>query len=304
MKEISYTSSDGENTIFAYIWAPPQGVAPVGVVQLVHGFSEHAQRYSDFAGFMASRGFVVCGHDQIGHGKSAAGKLGHVAKGGHKFLAKDVYKLTTLVKKEFGLPVVLMGMGAGSLVARFAASLWSIEYAGAIFSGTMDGGIAVNMLNRLFAGPKLKNVSEKEAAFVNKAVASRWGKHFRKHEDGESWLTRDAAQAAAFEADPLCGQPLTYGACQNLVKLVRITNSNKWRDRMPKNLPIYLFSGLEDPVGSFGRGVIQVYAGLVNAGCANVEIRLYEDARHEMLFELNRAEVYEDVAKWVEEALA
>ena len=303
MREMNFTSADGTSPLYAYIWTPPDDVAPVGILQIVHGFSEHLRRYSDFAGFMAARGFVVCGHDQLGHGKSAAENLGHVGKKGHKLLAKDVYKLTTIIKKEYDLPLTLIGIGGGSLVARYAVSLWGIEYDGAVFSGTMDGGLVINTLHRLFFATKTGDVGQKQAAWVNKIIARHFGRPFRKHPDGESWLSRDAAQVAAFEADTLCGPVLTYGSCQNLLKLARITNSHKWHDRMPKNLPIYLFSGLEDPVGGFGRGVINVYAGLVNAGCANVEIRLYEDARHEMLFELNRTEVYEDVIKWINEAV-
>lgn len=301
MLEICYTSSDQASSVYAYVWMPPAGVSPRAVLQLVHGFSEHMGRYSDFAGFMALQGYIVCGNDQLGHGKSAAGTPGRIGKGGHKLLAKDAYKLTSIIKKEHQLPIVIMGVGAGSLVARYMTSLWGIEYDGAIFTGTMDGGFVVKFAHRLFSAAKLK--SGKEAAWLNKMFMERNARSFRNHPEGTSWLTRDEAQANAFAADPLCGFPLTYGACQTLLKLARITSSHKWPERMPKNLPIYLFSGLEDPVGGFGRGIIKIYADLVNAGCGHIEIRLYEDARHEMLFELNRQEVYEDTAKWIEDAV-
>ena len=303
MREISYVSSDGATTVYAYIWEREQGIKPRGVVQLVHGFADHMMRYADFAGFMARHGFIVCGHDQLGHGKTAEGKFGHGDKNGHKLLAKDVYKLTGIMKKEYDLPLVLMGVGFGSLVARYAASLWSIEYDGAIFSGTMASGFSIGLLHRLFSIAKLQNRGEREAAWADKMLRGRNNKHFRNSEHGTSWLTRDEAEVVALEADPLCGFPLTYASCQNMLKLVKISNSNKWANRMPKKLSIYLFSGLEDPVGGFGRGVIQVYSDLVNAGCIDVEIRLYEDARHEMLFELNRYEVYEDIIKWIEDSV-
>ena len=299
MPEIQYMSADGANTITAHIWIPPKGIEPKGILQIVHGFSEHIARYDDFANFLTKKGYIVCGHDQLGHGKSG-GKPGHVNKNGHKVLARDVYKLTAIMKKQHGQPVIIMGVGVGSLVARYAASLWSIEYSGAIFSGTMECGLGIRLLQRVFAAARFANRGEKKAVLVSKVVTNRHRRIFRRHEAGSNWLTRDTAQAAAFGSDPLCGVPLSYGACQTLLKLARITNSSKWFDHIPKNLPIYLFSGLEDPIGGFGRGVINVYTNLLNSGCSNADIRLYESARHEMLFELNREEVYEDVAQWLE----
>ena len=297
MHEIYYTSSDGTSSIYAYIWEP-EGSEVKGIIQIVHGFSEHALRYRDFAGFMASRGYVVCCHDQLGHGKSANGRFGYIGKKGHKLLAKDVYKLTSIMKQNYAKPIILLGLGCGSLVSRYVTSLWGIEYDGAIFSGTMGGGHSINFLYRMFATASLKN-GHKEAAWVNKYLVKRNNKSFRNSEHGDSWLTRDKTEDIAFAHDPLCGFNLTYGACVDLLKLARITNSHGWPVRMPKNLPIYLFSGLNDPMGDFGRGVIKVYGELVNAGCTNIEIKLYEDARHEMLFELNRYEVYEDILKWI-----
>jgi len=299
MREINYTSSDGESTVCAYVWQPPDEAPVRGVLQLVHGFGEHALRYGDFAQWMTQQGYVVCAHDQLGHGKTAT-KYGYIGKNGHKLLAKDTYKFTMLIKKEFDAPITLMGFGAGSLVARYVCSLWGMEYGGAAFCGTSCGGAGINFLYRMFSASKLKaGTREKEATWVNRRLHSRNGKAFRNSEQGSSWLTRDAVQVATYEADPLCGFALTYGASLDLLKLVRITNSRGWPMRMPKNLPIYLFSGLDDPMGDFGRGVIKVYSELVGAGCKDIEIRLYEDARHDVLFELNRLEVYEDIAKWL-----
>ena len=298
MREILYTSSDGTTPVYAYIWEPQGNAA--GIIQFVHGCSEHMQRYKDFAGFMTKNGFIVCGHDQLGHGKTAAGMYGNIGKNGHKLLAKDTYKLTSILKKEYALPVVLTGAGCGSLVARYAASLWSIEYNGAIFIGTSGGGLHINFLNRLTSVPGVKKGREKDAQWIGKMVLHRMGRHFDASEEGNSWLTRDASEVSAFEYDPMCGHPLTYGSYIDILKLARITNSNKWAARMPKNLPTYLLSGLNDPMGDFGRGVVKVYSRLVNAGASNLEIRLYENARHEILFELNRYEVYEDIVKWIE----
>ena len=53
-------------------------------------------------------------------------------------------------------------------------------------------------------------------------------------------------------------------------------------------------------MGNFGRGVLQVYNRLQSAGVEDLEMQLYEGARHELLNELNREEVYGDILDWIE----
>ena len=60
---------DGIHQCFACEWHP-EG-PPRAVVQLVHGLSEYVERYDRFARFLAGHGFLVCGHDHLGHGNTA-----------------------------------------------------------------------------------------------------------------------------------------------------------------------------------------------------------------------------------------
>jgi alpha-beta hydrolase superfamily lysophospholipase len=300
-QKIFYESADGVGTIHARIWQPAEGVTKKGIIQIVHGMSEHILRYREFAEFMTARGFVVCGNDHLGHGKSANGNFGHFGENGHKLLAKDVHKLTALVKQEFDAPVILLGIGAGSLIARYINAIWNMEFHGAAYSGTSAGGGGLHFLHKVLGGMRSSSsMQAKEAARVDKLVQKRFNRSFRNSEHGPSWLSRDADQIAAYNADPLCGFALTYGAWLDLLKLSRIVNSKTWPMRIEPTMPIFLFSGLNDPMGGQGRGVIKVYGDLLNAGHENVDITLYQDARHEMLFELNRQEVYGDFAHWAE----
>ena len=304
-KKIFYGSADGVSSIHACIWAPLEGVAAKGIIQIVHGMAEHILRYREFAEFMVARGFVVCGNDHLGHGKSANGNFGYAGTEGHRLMAKDVHKLSTIVKKEFDAPVILVGLGIGSLIARYVCAVWNLSYAGAVFSGTSAEGAGLNFLHRLLAKKwRSSKGGAKEAPWINKQINARYNRGFRHSDHGPSWLTRDVEQVSAFEADPLCGFPLTYGACMDMLKLNRIVNSRTWPMRIPSYMPIFIFSGLNDPMGNFGKGVLKVYGDLINAGCERVHITLYEDARHELLFELNRQEVFEDLAKWAEEVLS
>jgi len=136
--EFSFRSSDGKSRVAGFIWAPEN--QPSGVVQLCHGMNEYIGRYLDFAEFLCSRGYVVCGHDHIGHGHTALSDtdLGHIPRrGGGNILVEDLHTVTTIIKEKYpGLPVFLLGHSMGSFVARLYLSGYGSELAGAILSGT------------------------------------------------------------------------------------------------------------------------------------------------------------------------
>lgn len=303
-REICYSSANAGNDIYAYIWEPSPDVKTVGVLQISHGMSEHAQRYAPFARFMSQKGFVVCANDHLGHGKSANGQFGYFGNhNGHKYLAKDVYKLFNIMKKDYkDVPYIIMGHSMGSFIVRYVCSLWGIEFDGAILSGTSDGLMLSRSATTVCGGIGRVRGLDTPAGRIYRLVNRTLTKHFRvkgEKPNNFEWLSRDASQVQAFIDDPLCGVALTYGGYRDATKLFHVVSGRHWANRMPKDLPIYLFSGLEDPIGDFGQGVINTYETLVSAGCESVEIKLYEGARHEMLFELNKDEVYEDTYRWI-----
>ena len=74
--------------------------------------------------------------------------------------------------------------------------------------------------------------------------------------------------------------------------------------KIDSELPVYLFSGQQDPVGGNGRGVLKLQRALLDAAIKQVDIKLYSQGRHEMLNETNRAEVYEDLVNWLRKTIS
>ncbi len=303
-KEIVYPSSNGEQDIHGVILTP-DGAAKA-VVQIVHGMSEHYRRYTDFAHFLAGRGFIVCAEDHAGHGLSGNGHYGYMgAKDGDKHMVTDIHKLYELVHVEHpDLPYVLLGHSMGSFLARAYTALYGNELAAAIYSGTSDMSAAqLNpeiLLARiliLLRGPKTPGL------FLAGIISKMYNKRIQNpRPSGIDWISSDEKVLDSYEKDETSGFPFTYSGYLDLFHLLK-SISGKWAQRVPKKLPMYLFSGTEDPVGDYGAGVTRVYERLRAAGCENVEIKLYEGGRHEMLNEVNRDEVREDVAKWIEKVL-
>ena len=78
-------------------------------------------------------------------------------------------------------------------------------------------------------------------------------------------------------------------------------NAQEKNGNFNKELPIFFVAGSEDPVGAHGNGVKTVYERYLEKGAKNARIKLYADDRHEILNELDKDVVYEDLYHWIEE---
>jgi alpha-beta hydrolase superfamily lysophospholipase len=127
-----------------------------------------------------------------------------------------------------------------------------------------------------------------------------YNKHFRPNRGPYDWLSRDPAQADAFAADPLCGFNCSSGFYRDLIRGLRDIHRSEAMARIPKSLPIYVFSGSADPVGDLGEGPTALVNAYRSLGIRDLEFVLYPDARHEPLNETNREEVMGNILRWLE----
>ena len=301
-QSLTYPSADGIHTIHARRWLP-QG-QPRAVVQLVHGVSEHMGRYEHVARFLQERGFAVCGEDHLGHGKTAEdGKYGYFApKGGWELLVRDIRRLRELEgEQNTGVPYVMLGHSMGSFLTRTYLIRYPGTLDGVVLSGTgqengllVAGGKALAQLLCTLRGPEY--VSE----LVYGLSLGSYGRPFRKETDTTSWLSRDRDMVEANRRDPLCSFRPTVSMFRDMLGGIQFIGRPANLARMDPDLPVYFFSGDRDPVGSMGKGVRKVEKLFRAADCRDVTVKLYPQGRHEMLNELNRQEVMEDLLAWLE----
>ena len=69
-------------------------------------------------------------------------------------------------------------------------------------------------------------------------------------------------------------------------------------EKTPRELPLLLVSGAQDPVGEFGAGVKKVYDLYRKTGHEQVDLILYPQARHEVLNDVERALFWKDILDW------
>jgi len=296
-EELTYRSADGVTTVHAYLWMPLNR-EPVAIVQLAHGMCEYVSRYDSWARRFAEKGIIFCGNDHLGHGNTAATAedLGYTAKrGGADFMVEDLFALTKTVKARFaGLPLFLYGHSMGSFMARLYLTRYGEHLTGALISGTAGPeaptGIALKLARMIARAKGYRHRSK----FITSLAFGAYNKRFREENDPNSWLTRVKDVRERYAKDPFCHYVFTLAGYDTLFSLLGAVSSKHWAENVPKNLPIFLFSGDKDPVGNNGKGVKEVYRRLAGAGC-RVTLKLYRGGRHEMHNEENADEVFADI---------
>ena len=135
---------------------------------------------------------------------------------------------------------------------------------------------------------------EQKSTWLEKIATGPYNKKFKPNRTNYDWVTSKEEEVDRFVNDPLCGFPLTVQGYIDLGTLLYAINTDQWYRRVPKDLPILLISGENDPVGDMGKGVRRVFDKLNKTG-HDVKLTLYPRIRHALITEMNSAQVYEDL---------
>ncbi len=302
-QEFYFDSRDRDHKIHAIRWIPETD-RPVCSVQIVHGMAEYIDRYDEFASYLAERGILVVGDDHLGHGKSVrpGEPYGYFCKeDAATVLVRDEHRLKKMTQEQYpDIPYIILGHSMGSFITRNYLLRYGSGIDGAVIVGTgMQSKptlIAARMLagfQRIFCGSK--HASE----LLNAAAFGAYNKRIDSRRTLFDWLSRNEENVQSYIQDLLCGFTFTINGFQTLFQLIWNLHDEKRLQEMPKCLPVLFLSGEEDPVGNYGRSVKQVYESFLRVGLGNVQIKLYPGDRHEILNEVDRADVYADVYRWI-----
>jgi alpha-beta hydrolase superfamily lysophospholipase len=256
------------------------------VVQIAHGMGEHMGRYADTVDALVAAGLTVYANDHRGHGLSVHSQLGELGRGGFELLVQDMVRLSELARDDNpDLPLILLGHGMGSFAAQRYFIDHSYELDGLILSGSgsLDGLARTALLAP--AGSNLLNAA------------------FEPARTPHDWRCRDRAIVDAFMADPLCFKDLHPDSLVSFLSTaLRLYDPVALR-KIRGDLPIFLFSGSEDPVGQQLRGLHGLIGRYRDAGLRDIAFDFYPGGRHEMLNEINRRQVQSRLLGWISRTL-
>lgn len=294
---------EDQKDIFVYRFLPDEGVARKAIVHIAHGMAEHAARYARVAEALTAAGYVVYANDHRGHGKTATDdEFGFFAwSGGFKRAVQDLEQLLVFEKAENpGLPAVLFGHSMGSYLTQafMIDAGWAIQ--GAVLSGSAGKPSPLASAGRLVARIERRRLGPKgKSALLNKLSFDAFNKGFAPNRTAFDWLSRDEAEVDKYIADPRCGFVVTTQLWVDLLDALADIARPERQAKIPKDLPVYIFAGSEDPVGEKTKSLKQLVGAYQRAGLADVTHRFYEGGRHEMLNETNRDEVVRNLGAFV-----
>ena len=300
-----FDSRDNESKIHAIKWVPDTD--PVGILVLVHGMAEHLGRYEHFAKYMCDRGFVVAGNEHLGHGGSVGSNpKGYFCKRDPAtVVVRDVHRLKKTVQAEYpGLPIFLFGHSMGSLIARNYLTRYGTGINGAIICGTlmMPKGL-LGAMGFMCAVLKLFQGSRHPSVLMNKVGFGSYCKRIDHPRTPFDWLTKDETVIDAYIDDPNCGFLFTINGFMTLKELLDRLHDTSALEKIPKDLPVLFIYGSEDPCGEYGVAVRNVIRQYKDLGIKDVSDKAYENDRHEILNELDKDTVMNDIYSWIKDRM-
>ncbi|MGV9709128.1 alpha/beta hydrolase [Gordonia sp. NPDC003424] len=263
----------------------PNGDAKA-VLVLVHGMGEHSRRYAETAETFADAGYAVYAYDHRGHGDSVLPdrEPGDLGENGWKRLVDDIGVVVDHARSETpDIPVVLIAHSMGS----FAAQQFLLDNSEAVDAVVLSGTAALDGLE-----PALDLDAEIDLSGFNAP--------FEPARTEYDWLSRDENIVDAYVADALCGFGIDAASGKAMfVEARAVADPVRIKD-MSDTLPILIAVGDQDPVNG-GLALSNLLLDHYSAGdLKDVQLKVYEGARHEILNETNRDEVRADLIAWID----
>lgn len=303
VEELYFKSSNGKNKVYAKILSPIDTRKVKGIIQFCHGMCEYFDKYMEFYKFMIENGYVVCGHDYIGHGLSIENpsERGFFAeRDGYKYLIEDVKNMTDILRERYPYePLFMIGHSMGSLIARNYAAKYGENIKALLLCGTVGPVALIDSaisLSNLVISKKGERYRSRKLYQLSLDFANGFNPKSQKFD----WTTSDEKEAEITVNDERQNFIFTASAYRDLFKLVKLANSERVIKTVPKNLPIYFFSGSKDPVSENGAGVKRAVKLYKNAKIKNVSFKLYDGCKHEMFRERIRKDVFKDVLDYID----
>lgn len=301
-EKFTFMSSSGVCNISAVRYIPDKPVK--AILQIAHGMVEYIDRYDKFATFLCENGILVTGNDHLGHGDSVLSKedWGYFCeKEGYLRVLDDMHILTTLTKKEYpDVPYFLLGHSMGSFFARLYLIKFGQELNGCIVMGTGQQSPATIQAGKVLCKMIAANKGwHHRSKTVNATAIGSYNKKWEPSQTHCDWLTKDNSIVEAYSKEPRNQFVFTLNGFYNLFSCIGEIIKKENLVKMPKQVPVLITSGADDPVGEFSKAPKIVYQVFKDVGMQDVEIKLYDNDRHEILNETDNEVVYQDLYNWI-----
>lgn len=274
---------------------------PKGNVIIATGMEEHSGRYDDFARFLNENGYNVICVDHYGQGENIEDldKQGIVPS---SFFSRSVKNIDDIVKvtKKNKLPTYLFSHSMGSFMVQDYIQRFATHVDKVILCGT--NGPNANLLFKF--GYRLAKLivndknRDKKATKLEKLAIGSYSKAIPNRKTNSDWLSYNEENVRKYIEDPKCGVSATNGFYYEFLKGNARLFNKKFLSKISPDINIMIIGGEDDPVGAYGKGPRKLFEMYKKLGVKNVELKVYENMRHEILNEDNKLIVYQDIVNF------
>ena len=283
--------------LFCTAWE--EVTAPMGTVLLAHDVGEYCHRYDDFAGFLNANGYYVVAMDLRGHGRTSGGYDHRGETEGDVFQdsVDDLYKLACLALVSYRTPMAVLGVGYGATLMIGYMQKYGTGLTGAILSSCSRHTPFRALMGSIAAGTQAGFVdSHTPSNLVSRYIHNVADKPFADEKTRYAWLSRDKEVVKDYVGDPFCGAQ--FNPClafhQSLFNASLTLYYRNRIENIPSTLPILITAGEADPLAGMGKRTADLAELMQSYGRHGVQLKLYAGARHDLLHETNRDQVYLD----------
>ncbi len=274
-----------------------------GIIQIIHGMSEHKDRYKHLFKYFSERGYLVVLKEHLHHGHNNIDqkKIGIFENDFNQLIIDQVNYTKELKKLYLETPIYILGHSMGSFIAQEHLKLCYNIVDGYIICGSCYKTPFLWKLAEYLSFFMNKIYKNKRAYFIKKLVFLNSNSKVKSEYfyNENSWLSRDIEEVKTYCNDDLCDFTYSGSFYSDFFYFLNRLYLPTSFEKINRDLPIYIISGDMDPVGRYGKGVIQLNNFYKKLNFTNVQYKLYPNARHELHNEINRDEVFFNIEKWL-----
>jgi alpha-beta hydrolase superfamily lysophospholipase len=303
MERETYQSSSGSK-INLYSLLPIGEVR--AVIHITHGMAEHALRYSRFATKLANASYAVFAHDYRGHGFTEANDAPQGIFGesnGFSLVLEDQNEVINLITERLpNKPIICFGHSLGSIInLNFALKYPNQANALACWNSGIETGLLPQVSRKILALEALIRNPKLPSLIAWKLSFGAWNAKFKPNRTEFDWLSQDEEEVDFYVEDPLCGFDVSISMWRDILDGVFYAGNKKNLKNLPKELPVHIIGGAQDPCTNNGLDMEKLAIKLRNNGLSDVTCKILERTRHESLNEINRDQTTEQFINWLQE---
>lgn len=276
---------------------------PIANVIIMEGMEEHVSRYDDFAQYLNGEKFNVYAIDTYGQGLNVEEDMSNVGLWPTSGFRKQVQAVDALVERlrVSCIPTFIFSHSMGSFMCQDYIQRYTEHVSKVVLCGSGSKNPAVPVGYLLAKIIVHKGNRNKKAGLLNKLMFGGFNKRIKNPRTPFDWLSVNQDNVDKYIADPLCGFGPTNGFCLEFVKGMNRLYKKKFLQKIRKDLDILIISGSDDPVTNYGASVGKLEKMYKGLGVKNVQTKIYDGLRHEILNEENKQEVYADIVRFFKE---